>query len=877
VRTIHVVATSHWNLGDAAADPGSQFPYHMPVTPEVVKLDAKAHLDQVLDAVLQNGDMYWTVEALWPFEAWWENTPDTGRRNAMLRLVREGRITLSAVSHNYRSAFLGGEEVNRVCYDSERLRRSFALPIDTAIVNDVPGWNWSLVQPLSRSGVRYFLAGPNHFIGGALTLPPKDIPFWWQGPDGSRLLTWVCVGGYTEAQTRVFVNPSAGRFFTGLGVVMPGVDMKGTASERDTVMRMRDPELMDYSIGKELARLRDAGYPYDAILLMYAHDAQGPDSIVGTMKHIRDWNRRHKSPQIVLSSPRRFFEHMESKRSGASFPSYSGDWAGLWESANFPQNQLFALRRFVRNHAPALEKAASIAQIAGSSPYPLADLRRINAMVLEDDDQGMVNGAAVPVTSYQATRALYHAMLTRLATDVATTVPAIVVMNPSSWGRSDPVDSPLRPDLWEKGFPLVDGVTGARVAVDRTADRWVHFVAEGVPPVGYKVYYADPGVKGEAPAPEVGAPDAATIENAFYRVSVDAQSGDVRSLFDKQANRELAGAYKSRGLNSLCQSPKALWGAIDPVASGSVQTSATVGGPTARLTVWRKGSPWAWSEISLHAGVRRVDIRNKFAVPPRGEGAEAYFLAFPFALDEARVVQRIENANAFLTPGGPGAPSTFLPGAYTGAFIVSRAVDLHEGAEFGIAMAQRQNECVQFDSTPSVVFSKLLTRGEVGEASGIEQATQHEFDYAITSYSGPFDPVAAKRLGEAHMLPLWGDWRPGSRPGDIFAPRPGPLKTARQSFLDIDEPNVMLSAWKQSEHGDANTYLLRFQEVAGRESTLVTARSPFVVEEAQPCDMVERPLASGDKIEAAPLRFRIGPHATESLLVRFAPMARSPR
>lgn len=705
-------------------------------------------------------------------------------------------------------------------------------------------------------------------------MSPKENPFFWQGPDGSRILTWVCIGGYTEGQTRVFVNPSAGRFFTGLGVVMQGVEMKTTPAERGKIAAMSDNELMDYSIGNELLRLREGGYPYDSTLIMYAHDAQAPDSLLGTMKYIREWNRRHKSPQIVLSSPRRFFEHMEGKYGTAAFPTFSGDWAGLWETANFPDNQLFTLRRFVRNHAPALEKLASIAQIAGSAPYPVDDLRRINSMVLEDDDQGMVNGAAVPVSSYQATNALYHAMLTRLAVDVATTGPAVIVLNPSSWERSGPVDSPLRRDLWGTTVPLVDAVTGARIAVERAADRRVHFVAEGVPPLGYKVYYADPEARGEAPAPEVGAPDATTIENAFYRVSADPLTGDVRSLFDKQAKRELAGGFKSRGLNCLCESPKALWGAIDPVAVRSAHTSASVSGPVARLTISREGSPWAWSEIALHAGVKRVEIRNRFVLPPKAEESEAYFLAFPFALDGQKVVPRVENANAFLTPGGLEAKSTYLPGAYTGASIVSRAVDLHEGAEYGIVVAQRQNECVQFGSPPSVLFSKLLTKGEIGHASGVDPGREHQFDYAITSYSGPFDPVLVKRFGEGHMLPLWGDWRPGSRPGDVFAPRPGPFKAARQSFLEIDKPNVMLSAWKQAERGDGDLYLLRFQEVSGLESTVVTVRSAFEMDEVRRADVVERPLGAGEPLPTNPLRFRINPNETVSLLVRFSPMRR---
>ena len=46
------------------------------------------------------------------------------------------------------------------------------------------------------------------------------------------------------------------------------------------------------------------------------------------------------------------------------------------------------------------------------------------------------------------------------------------------------------------------------------------------------------------------------------------------------------------------------------------------------------------------------------------------------------------------------------------------------------------------------------------------------------------------------------------------------------------------------------------------------------MEEARRADMVERPLEAGGAVLANPLRFRIGPNETESILVRFAPMTR---
>jgi hypothetical protein len=69
VKTIHVIASSHWNLGNSSNEAGGTFPYHFNALPEVVKIDVKAHVDQVLDAALRHDDFYWTIEALWMFQA----------------------------------------------------------------------------------------------------------------------------------------------------------------------------------------------------------------------------------------------------------------------------------------------------------------------------------------------------------------------------------------------------------------------------------------------------------------------------------------------------------------------------------------------------------------------------------------------------------------------------------------------------------------------------------------------------------------------------------------------------------------------------------------------------------------------------------------
>ena len=64
----------------------------------------------------------------------------------------------------------------------------------------------------------------------------------------------------------------------------------------------------------------------------------------------------------------------------------------------------------------------------------------------------------------------------------------------------------------------------------------VRFLAAAVPPVGYKLYAIKP-IKKQWPASEEIHGN--TLENEFYRVTLDPASGSIASIFDKQLGREL--------------------------------------------------------------------------------------------------------------------------------------------------------------------------------------------------------------------------------------------------------------------------------------------------------------------------------------------------
>jgi len=70
------------------------------------------------------------------------------------------------------------------------------IPIDSAMISDVPGYTWGTVTAMAQAGIRYFSAAPNYFDRiGTILVEWENKPFWWIGPDGQRFV----IGSTSEA------------------------------------------------------------------------------------------------------------------------------------------------------------------------------------------------------------------------------------------------------------------------------------------------------------------------------------------------------------------------------------------------------------------------------------------------------------------------------------------------------------------------------------------------------------------------------------------------------------------------------------------------------------------------------------------------------
>lgn len=151
-------------------------------------------LSDVIDTCDGTADMgalkyVWTMPA-WPLTVMQQNK---ARRGDLDRLIREGQIAFHALPFTSHFDFGSVEDAIQGLKYARRLSEEYDLPMPiSAKMTDVPGHGRALPTVLAGAGVKFLHLGSNEFA----TPPAVPQLFFWEGPDGSRVLTMYSKGGY---------------------------------------------------------------------------------------------------------------------------------------------------------------------------------------------------------------------------------------------------------------------------------------------------------------------------------------------------------------------------------------------------------------------------------------------------------------------------------------------------------------------------------------------------------------------------------------------------------------------------------------------------------------------------------------------------------
>jgi alpha-mannosidase len=397
----------------------------------------------------------------------------------------------------------GESFVRQALYSQRYLRAKFGVTATVGFNVDPFGHNASLPQILRGSGMDSYVfmrPGPHE-----MTLPGPY--FWWESPNGTRVLAYRIPHEYCSSSTDV-----------------------------------------GNQIDKSLAQL-----PPDVpeLMVFYGVGNHGGGPTRANLDSIRRLDETGSMPHLKCGSPRDFFDRLVA--SGAEIPVHLGE---LQHHAVGCYSAHSGVKRWNRRAENLLARAEKWATVAAAvADCPAVSLERAWKLVLFNQFHDTLGGAGIE-PAYEDSRDQFgHAVslagevFNRAVQTIARRVDVqpepdmtpVVVFNPHPW----PLVADVEFEFGGFAAPAARAVDdhGDNVAVQRTRSKatvngWRRrlVLAVDVPPMGYRTYRLYP-----SDAPPVPPPTSLTLANDFVALAIDPATGWLTSLRDKVSDVDVVG------------------------------------------------------------------------------------------------------------------------------------------------------------------------------------------------------------------------------------------------------------------------------------------------------------------------------------------------
>ncbi len=545
--------------------------------------------------------------------------------------------------------------------------------------------------------------------------------------------------------------------------------------------------------------------------------------------------------RVIPSTAERMFNEVTDAEA-ARLPSYRGDLLLTEHSAGSLSSQAYMKRWNRRNErlAQAAEGASVAAAWLGGAPYPKERLRSAWGVFLGTQFHDILPGTSIP-PAYEFAwndEALAMNQFAAVLTDAAgavsramdTRTPAgavpLLVYNPVSAAREDVVEAEvaLPPELMSAAAAEIalcvtgpDGTEApAQVVSVKDGRAKILFLAV-MPACGFAVYavQAAPASGNAAKSGGELTVSAAGLENARYRVVLDA-NGDIGSIFDKAAGRELLSAPARLALLHEKPAEYPSWN-MDWAdrqkpprthVAGTPSVKVVESGPVrVALEVTRKTEDSTFVQtIRLAAGGAGDRVEVACRIDWRGKESSLKAV-FPLTVSNPEATYNLEfgtvrrgnnDPKKYEVPSHQWFDLTAADGSY--------GVTVLEDSKYGSDKPDDRTLRLTLLFTPGA--------GAWYGYGATQDWGRHEMLYALAGHLGNWNDAGAPWIAARLNNPLL----PFAVPA-----HPGPLGR-RFSLIAVDGPSVVVCALKQAEDGDE--VIVRLHELYGRPAKGVRVSFP---------------------------------------------------
>jgi alpha-mannosidase len=744
---------------------------------------AKATFRSVLDRMNEFEDFVFTSSSAAMYE--WVEQNDPRMFDEIRARIAEGRWQIVGGWWIQPDCNLpnGESYVRQGLYGQRYFHEKFGVMASVGYNVDSFGHNAMLPQILRKSGMdSYVFTRPETHEKG---LPSRN--FWWESDDGSRVLAFRIPFEYC-------------------------------------------------TWGKDLERyvrrcFGELKSPYDELMCFYGVGNHGGGPTRENLESIIRMDAEPGFPRLVFSTPNQYFADVRAR--DLSFPVIHDELQHHASGCYSAHSGIKRWNRDAENMLLTTEKWGAIAERTTGQPYP--DLSQAWKNVLFNQFHDILAGTSLE-SAYGDARDMHgeamaiagrglnyavQSLAWNINIEQDERVTPIVVFNPHAWTATVEVDMDIgrvRP-----GDTLLDD-TGREVPMQLVRppliiSGWrnrLSFVAE-LPPLGYRVYR----VLAQTPAPTptvpgsgqvTGAPVAASqsngsghdpavelsdtiLENDFFRLEFDPQTGYIARLYDKQHQCEVFIREAAQPL--VIEDRSDTWG------HGVYQFGDVVGqfvatrirrvehGPV--KSVIRVESTYGNSRLTqdfaIYQALRQIEVR---VTVDWHEQFKLLKLRFPLNLNFLRATYEIPYGTIERPTNGEEEPCLSwvdLSGIARGVEVPYGLSILNDG-KYSFDIKGREMSLTVLRSPIYAHHDPTKPRDDE-HYSFIDQGVQY-FTYTLLPHADSWEQAGTvRRAAELNQRPI----------ALVETYHPGPLPQ-QASYLSVDNDNIVVAVVKRAEDND---------------------------------------------------------------------------
>ncbi|NOX66151.1 MAG: glycosyl hydrolase family 38 [Chlorobi bacterium] len=751
----------------------------------------------------------WTCEVSWPVREYLKRRPQEQIQRLKKR-VKEGRIEITGMFLNMSE--IATEDALTASLQPIREFKNNGFPVQTAMQDDVNGIAWGLVDYFSGIGVKYVSMG----INKTRSVLPFDKPttFWWESPSGKRVLAFR--GEHYHLGNNWKLHEANLDYF--------------------------EPRFFEY-----LNSLEAINYPFDRIAVQYSgyHTDNSPPS-TKACDLVKVFNEKYVWPKLRIATVKEFLSYVEDNHAD-ELETYRVAWPDWWTDGFGSAARETAESRRVHTAMKTDQGMLSMAKLLGAN-IPAKTMERVSAvqdalLFYDEHTFGASESISDPMaensmvqwgekSSYVWEAVKKEGLLREEAFGYLqsflprSNVPTVAIFNTLNWQKSGLVkifiDDEILPR--ENEFRIVNVTTGEEIPVQaiksRTEGTYWALWAKDIPPLGYDIYRIEKS-KNKRVSDTKTDSKKAELENKYYKLKIDSNTGAITSLFDKELGTELVDQNSDWDLGQFIYEKLQTKRdfnreAFERTSLKNVKVANISDGP-----IWKSLHISADAEGTDEQGGMKIEIRL-YKVEKKIElffqmrkkriyESEACYVAFPFNMPDGKIVY--EAQGGLVTPG-----KTQLPGSASDWQTVQNFVAVRNNVG-QIVFGSSQVPLVQFGDFNLGKWQPVTKIEKPHVYSWVmnnywftnfraSQEGEFRWSYYLTSQKGNSN-IEAERFATNSNTPLV---------PRVLLPGKGGNKSAKYSTLKLNASNVVLISARPSYYDDS--IILHLREVEGKFATL---------------------------------------------------------